>query len=323
MAPSKKPTMKDVARLSGFSAMTVSRVLTGQKYVAVQTRERINDAVVKLGYVPDRMAGSLSSRRSGFIAVVLPALNNANFADTAIGLTETLRQSGFELLIGYTNYSLNEEEKVVHSLLARRPEALVIVGDEHTRAMRHTVMNADIPVVEIWSNTSQPIDHAVGFSNNGVGRAAARYLVSLGHSKIGAVGPLGSSGVRDRRGEARLAGFASYLEEVGMPTNLVIRHGDVPFSFTSGADAMARLLDIEPHLEAAFLISDVGCFGALMECQRRGIVVPDDMSLVGFGDFEIGVQSVPPLTTVAIDAIGIGRETALLLLNLLDEFNYR
>lgn len=314
-----KPTMKDVARLAGVSTMTVSRVLADGRHVAAETRARVDKAIVKLGYVPDRVAGSLSSRRSGFIAVIVPTLTNSNFADTAVGLTEVLREDGFQILLGYTMYDVTEEERIARSFLARRPEAMVVVGDQHTKAMRRLLLNAGIPTVEIWSNTAQPIDHTVGFSNEDVGRAAARYLVSLGHRRLGAIAPLARPGANDHRGEMRLAGFRSYLVEVGLPTDLVIKHGEVPFSFEQGGRAMRHLLDSAPDLDAVFLISDLGCVGALMECQRRGIRVPDDISLMGFGGFEIGEQCVPSLTTIGIDAVGLGRETGKLLMKILAE----
>ena len=314
----RKPTMQDVARLAGVSKMTVSRVLADPGLVAEETRERVQRAVEQLGYVPDRVAGSLSSRRTGFIAAILPTLTNANFADTAHGLTEVLRRAGYQLLIGYTMYGLAEEERLIRAMLARRPEALVLTGATHTRVATQFLHAAGIPVVEIWDLPTAPVDHAVGFSNREVGRMAARHLLALGHRRLGAIGPRAEGEGRDFRGEERLAGFAAALQEQGAEPAVVIDREPVPLSFEQGARSLAALLEAAPDLEAVFAVSDLIAVGALMECHRRGIRVPKDLSLLGFGDFEIGRQCVPALTTIRIDARGIGSRTGELLLRLLD-----
>jgi len=125
---SPKPTMRDVARIAGVSTMTVSRVLGQPDMVARATRDRVQKAIAELGYVPDMIASSLSSQKSGFIAAIVPTLNNINFAETAGGLSDTLKMAGFQLLIGYTNYILEEEEALIRTMLARRPEGIVLTG---------------------------------------------------------------------------------------------------------------------------------------------------------------------------------------------------
>jgi LacI family gluconate utilization system Gnt-I transcriptional repressor len=310
--------MSDVARLAGVSPMTVSRLLADPSAVSEATGERIRQAIEQLGYVADRVAGSLSSRRTGFVAAVLPTLTNTNFADTAHGLTEALRPRGYQLLIGYTMYDMLEEERVVRAMLARRPEALVLAETVHTKATTQLLLGADIPVVEIWERPDRPVDHVVGFSNAEVGRAAARYLMERGHRRIAAVGPADHGQTSDRRAMHRLDGFAAVLREAGLSDELVVRHGATPFSFAQGAAALAHLLDRADGFTALFAVSDLSAVGALMECQRRGIGVPDRLSIMGFGDFEIGRVCVPSLTTIGVDAQAIGRETGRLILELVD-----
>ncbi|MEM7022866.1 MAG: LacI family DNA-binding transcriptional regulator [Pseudomonadota bacterium] len=310
--------MRDVARIAGVSTMTVSRVLAQPDLVAEATRRRVLEAVDKLGYVPDLIASGLSSKKSGFIAAVLPTLNNINFAETAGGLTDTLRAVGFQLLIGYTNYRLKEEEALVRALLARRPEGIVLTGSHHSRETRQLLLAADIPVIQIWDLPSQPLGYAVGFSNFEVGRAMTLRLIERGYRRIAFLGPSGDQpGFKDFRGDARLAGHVSALQQAGLDRDLVIRHGSGPVSFTHGAEALGVLLDTHQDVDAVFGVSDLSAVGAAMECHRRGIKVPDDLAIAGFGDFEIGAQIVPSLTTVRIDCAGIGRRTGELLLDLL------
>jgi LacI family transcriptional regulator, gluconate utilization system Gnt-I transcriptional repressor len=308
-------TMADVARLAGVSKMTVSRLLANPAAVAGDTGEHIRAAIERLGYVPDRVAGGLSSRRTGSVALVLPTLTNTNFADTAHGLTDALRPAGYQLIVGYTMYDVAEEERVVRALLARRPEALVLTETIHARGTTQLLLGAGIPVVEIWERPDRPVDRAVGFSNFEAGRAAARHLIGHGHRAIAAIGPSGTGPVVDHRAMRRLDGFAAMLREAGLGDELVLREGDTPFSFSEGAAAFGRLvMGGLCRVTALFAASDLSAVGALTECQRRRIAVPEELSVMGFGDFEIGRVSVPSLTTVRVDAYAIGREAGRLIL---------
>ena len=163
--PAQQPTLHDVSRLAGVSRMTVSRVIRDQGAVLPATRERVRKAIAELGYVPDRAAGSLASRRTGFVALMLPTLTNANFAAVAHGITDALRPADYHLLIAYTNYSVSEEERQLGKLLARRPEALILTGALRSPAASRMLLSAGIPVIEIADLPRNPIEHAVGFSN--------------------------------------------------------------------------------------------------------------------------------------------------------------
>jgi LacI family gluconate utilization system Gnt-I transcriptional repressor len=312
-----RPTIRDVSRLAGVSRMTVSRVIRNLDLVQERTRDRVNKAIADLGYVPDRTAGSLSTRRSGFIALILPTLTNANFAAVAHGLTEALRQVDYHLLIAYTDYSLEESDRQLRNLLERRPEAIVITGAVHRRAAARMLLAAGIPVIEIADLPRQPIEHAVGFSNYEAGRTAARYLIKKGFQRIGAVASAYEGDTLDQRGEERMRGFEDELRLVGMPTDLVLRHGRAPVSYEHGAAVTAILLDRAPDLDAVFAVSDLSAVGVVMECQRRGVHVPGNLSVMGFGDFEIGRQINPPLTTIHVDFRARGLRTGQMILQLL------
>ncbi|MFG1373921.1 LacI family DNA-binding transcriptional regulator [Xanthobacter oligotrophicus] len=315
--PTQKPTMRDVSRLARVSPMTVSRVFTDPDTVAAPTRERVLKAVEQLGYLPDLVAGALSSRRTNFVGLILPTLTNSNFGDTAQGLAEVLKADATQLLIGYTLYQVAEEERLVRALLPRRPDAIVIAGSVHTAATRTLLDRAGIPVVEIWEQPDHPLDRAVGFSNFEVGRAAARHLIALGHRRIGAIGPEADADLCDHRADARLKGFASMLREAGLSDALVMRHGLPPASFEHGANAIGALLALAPDVEAVFAVSDLAAFGAMMELKRRGIDVPGQISLMGFGNFEVGRLSYPAMTTIGVDARAIGAATGTMLRALL------
>jgi LacI family gluconate utilization system Gnt-I transcriptional repressor len=314
---SQRPTIRDVSRLAGVSRMTVSRVLSDPELVLPATREKVLKAVADLGYVPDKTAGSLSSRRTGFIALMLPTLTNANFAAVAHGLTEALREADYHLLIAYTDYDMAEEERQLRNLLARRPEAIVLTGAMHRRNASRMLMAADVPVVEIADLPSQPIEHAIGFSNYQVGRTAARYLLDRGFTRIGALAASSDGEVTDHRGEERMRGFEDELSLSRLSTDRVFRHGTAPVSFHHGAAAFRALVEQYPDVEAVFAVSDLSAVGAVMEAQRMGLRIPDDISIMGFGDFEIGREINPALTTILVDFHALGVRTGKMLVDLL------
>ncbi|MBB2176887.1 LacI family DNA-binding transcriptional regulator [Gluconacetobacter johannae] len=312
-----RPTIMDVSARAGVSRMTVSRALRAPHLVREDTRRAIERAIAELGYVPDRAAEALSTRRSGFVGLVVPTLTNTNFADAARGLTEVIRREGYELLIGYTDYDENAMLRHVRDMLARRAEALVLPAGPRGPALRGLLAAETIPIVQMAGLASRPVHRMVGYSNREAGRMAARHLMALGHRRIGALGAAGDGLSCDHRGGERLDGFAEALREAGRSDALVLRLGNPPVSFTHGAQAMAHLLDLAPDLEAVFAVSDLVGVGALMECRRRGVRVPEDVSLIGFGGFEVGRQMVPALTTVAVDFRALGERTGGMVLDLL------
>lgn len=314
-APGRAPTMADVARRAGVSPMTVSRAYKAEASVSAETRATILKAADDLGYVFDSAASSLRSQRTDFIAVTVPTINNANFAETVRGLHDGLTQRGLQILLAYTDYDVEEEERLIGQLLRRRPEAIVVTGGRHTARARRMLQNARVPVIEIWDLPAAPIDHVVGFSNEEAAGRVVDHLVSRGMTRIAFVG---GDCDDDDRGAARRAGFVAAMRRHGLDAGRLIAAGPAPVSMREGAEAMGRLLDSMPDCEAAFCVSDLAAFGALTECQRRGVAVPARISIVGFGDHEISAVSAPSLTTVNPFPRKIGEQVAALILDALD-----
>lgn len=311
----KTPTMADVARLAGVSPMTVSRAFRRDSSVSEATREAILKAAEELGYVLDSTASSLRSQRTDFVAVTIPSINNANFAETLRGLSEGLKARGLQILLGYTDYDIHEEERLIEQLLRRRPEAIVVTGGRHTPRARRLLGNAGLPVIETWDLPAQPIGHVVGFSNADAVRGMIDHFVRQGASRIAFIG---GDADRDTRGTGRREGFVAAMRAQGLDASRLIDAGAPPISMREGADAMGRLLDTLPDTQAVICVSDLSAFGALTECQRRGIRVPEDIWIAGFGDYEIAEVSVPALTTINPFPREIGARAAALILDVLD-----
>ncbi|MDP2119543.1 MAG: LacI family DNA-binding transcriptional regulator [Hoeflea sp.] len=306
--------MADVAREAGVSPMTVSRAFKSDAYVNDETRKAILLAADRLGYVMDSMASGLSSRKTGFVAATIPSINNANFADTVRGLTEGLQARGLQVLLGYTNYNQEEEERLVRQLLTRRPEAIVVTGGTHSGKCRTMLANAGIPVIETWDLPTEPIDSVVGFSNADASAMIVGHLVATGRTKIAF---LGGDASRDTRGFDRRRGFVREMEARGLDATRLIEAGPPPISMREGADALARLMSRWPDTEAVMCVSDLAAFGALTECQRRGFDVPGAIAIAGFGAYEISDICVPPITSIDPHCFQIGLLTARRIIELL------
>jgi len=311
----KPPTMADVAKATGVSPMTVSRAFKHDSSVSETTREAILKAAEDLGYVFDATASTLRSQKTNFVAVTIPSINNANFAETVGGLTEGLKARGLQILLGNTEYDIHEEERLIEQLLRRRPEAIVVTGGKHTDRSRRLLANAGIPVIETWDLPSDPLGHVVGFSNADAVRGMVDHFVTQGYTRIAFIG---GDADRDTRGTDRRAGFIAAMQAHGLDTSRLIAAGAPPISMREGADAMAQLLTTLPDTEAVICVSDLSAFGALSECQRRGIAVPTQIAIAGFGDYEIGAVCVPSMTTINPHPRDIGAQTAALILAVLD-----
>lgn len=307
--------MKDVAVVAGVSVMTVSRALRDDTSVRQDKRRQIREVAERLGYIFDSTAANLRRQRTGFVAVTIPSLSNANFADTVGGLSARLAESDLQVLLGYTSYSLVEEERMIRQLLQRRPEALVVTGGRHTETARRLMDSAGIPIIETWDLPDAPIGHVVGFSNADTSRQTVAHLLNQGYRRIAYIG---GDTAGDTRGAARRQGFIETMCAFGADATRLIGAGQrAPISMREGARAMADLLETYPDTEAVICVSDLSAFGAITECQRRGIAVPDDIAVAGFGNFEISGVAVPDITTVDPFPQEIGLRTANLILRLL------
>jgi LacI family gluconate utilization system Gnt-I transcriptional repressor len=297
------PKMTDVAERAGVSAMTVSRALKADGAVSPKTRQRILTAVEELGYVLDQTAGTLSSKRSGFVAALIPSLNNSNFSDTAGGIERALERSGLQLLLGATGYEMEKEERLIEAMLRRRPEGLIVTGGQHTPKARRLLQAAGVPVIETWDLPLAPIEHVVGSSNADAVYALVVRLQARGYRSIGFIGGTSS---RDTRGADRRYGYSRAVEALGLPPGRVVSFGQPPITMEQGGEALAQMVAEWPDVDAVICVSDLSAFGALMECHRRGWPVPGRIAIAGFGDFEVARCCHPRLTTVSVEPASIG-----------------
>ena len=300
-APSapKSATLRDVARQAGVSPITASRALGNPGLVSDKTIARVREAVEATGYVPNLLAGGLKSRRSMTVAALVPAISVAQFLPTVQSLTETLDQAGYQLILGQSGYDHSREEKLINAMVSRRPDGLVVTGLVHSPAAREQLRRLAIPVVETWDFSDRPLDMLVGFSHVKVGGAVAGYFLGKGWRRLAiATGD-------DHRASMRRDGFLATVGRA-VPTAVV----PAPSNLALGRRALAKLLDQDPGLEAVFCSSDQLAQGVMVEAQARGLRIPQDLAVCGFGDADFAAHLQPSLTTVHVDGAAIGRLAA-------------
>jgi LacI family transcriptional regulator, gluconate utilization system Gnt-I transcriptional repressor len=299
-------TLIDVARLAGVAPMTVSRVLNRPELVRSDTKLKVLEAVRATGYVPNLLAGSLASSKSKLVAILLPTIANSIFSDTVQAIMDGLTTSGYQTLLGLTAYSRDQEQSLVEAILGRRPDGIVLAGTSHTDATRERLAKARIPVVEIWDLTDTPIDMVIGFSHEEVGERTARHLLDKGYKRFGIVS------VDDPRGQRRCEAFRAELAKhrVAKPAFEML---PAPATFQAGREGLARVLENTPP-EVVVCSSDTLALGVMAEAASRGLSVPGDLAVMGFGDLSSAAFAYPALSTVRVDGARIGREAAHALL---------
>ena len=299
--------MEDVAREAGVAPITVSRALNTPDKLSPQTLKAVRTAIERLRYVPNLTAGSLASNRSRTIAVIVPTISNSIFSDTIDGLAQALAPHGYQLLLGQTQYRESEEAALVQAFLGRRVDGLVLTGVAHARGVRSSLQRSGIPVVETWDLTERPIHSLVGFSNFEAGRAAAHYLLGKGYRSLAFIGG------GDDRSTARLRGFREAAAAAG---GLEVRAALVPAP-SSPADASRALGELLSAAapRALFCSNDMLAAGALFECARRRIAVPNQLAVMGFADLPIAASIEPALTSVQVRANEMGLRAGQILLS--------
>lgn len=302
--------MTDVASVARVSAMTVSRALRDPASVSPSTRRRVEAAVKQTGYVTNRIAGNLSSRHSNVVGLVVPSLRNSLFAETIQGVADTLGQE-YDLLVADSGYSLKGEEAAVLAFLRQRVCGVALHNTKHTLSTRRLLKEAGMPCVETGNVTRDPIDMSVGFSNFDAGFAMTEYLIGRGYRSIGFV----SLPVRDNdRAAARRKGYIKALQRHRLPVDgRVIL--EAPSGLRSGGEALAELMNRKTSVDAVFLTGDVLATGAVLEANRRGWKIPDDVAIAGSDDNELQEIVVPSITSIRFPRYEIGRRAGVMILD--------
>lgn len=296
-------TLHDVAKLAGVAPITASRALNTPAQVSPEVLRKVADAVARTGYVRNVMAGGLASTRSRLVAAVVPTIAGPVFLQTVQSLTEALAEHGYQLMLGQSGYTESREDALLEAIIGRRPDGIVLTGILHSTEGRRRLLAAGIPVVETWDLTPTPLDMLVGFSHAEVGRAVVDFLRARGRRRLAVVAG------DDERSRRRHQAFCDAARAAGLPEVPLI-YVPAPTTLGSGRRALAELLAGTPGIDAVFCSSDLLALGVMIEAQARGVAVPQQLAVVGFGDLEFAADLHPALSTVRIDSAAIGRQAA-------------
>lgn len=300
---SNKVDIVAVAMAAKVSPSTVSRSFNHPDLVNPATRKKIDRAVKKLGYIRNRAAQSMHGRRSGTIGLVVPTINHAIFAEVIQAFSDSIDQEGFTLLIASHGYDLAREYEMIRKLMEHRVDGLALIGLDHTQETFHLLDQQDVPTLAIWAHDGASPVPCVGADNMEAGRMAARHLVELGHRDIGLIFPATQANDRARH---RKAGAMEVLGAAGIT---VPDHWqpEAPYSIAQAKQMTLDLLAKDKPPRAILCGNDVIAQGALFAAQKIGIRVPQDVSVMGIGDFKGSADTEPGLSTVRIPAGRIGR----------------
>lgn len=307
----KQVSMAQVARHAGVSLITVSRALRQPNQVSEATRRQVESAMDKLGYVPNLIAGGLAATRTRIIAAIVPYIRHGVFADALQGLTDTLERNGYCVLLGNSAGSTEQEEAIVRILLGHRPAGFVTQGADHTAATRQLLRKANIPVIEMGTLPAEPIQVAVGYSNEAAAGEMTRYLIAKGHRSIGFVN---AHPDRNDRAAARLRGYKTALHEAAIEADPRLMK-ETSFDIREGRLLLDYFTGLPKPPTAIFCASDLWAVGMIGECARRGIAVPGDLAIAGFNDQEIASEISPSITTIRVPRYEIGRVAGKMILD--------
>jgi LacI family transcriptional regulator len=302
----RRASAKDVARLAGVSTATVSRVLNSPERVDARTEHLVREAVAKLRYVPHGAARALRSRRSRMVGAVVPSFDYALYARTTSAMQGVLDAHGYATVLAEHHYDLATEVRVTDQLVRHGVDAFVFVGLFHDPALFALLESDAKPYVLTWGVDPMRRHPSIGFDNRAATYAITRRLVGLGHRRFGL---LSAPTAGNDRATERGAGIRAALAESGLALDeRLVRYG--PIDLRAAAQMMRELLDAPRRPTAVVATNDVFAVGAMIACREAGVRIPEDMSVSGVDNTDLGATQTPPLTSIRTPIVEIGRAAA-------------
>ena len=304
-----RASAKDVARLAGVSTATVSRALNLPDQLDPHTLVRVRAAIDKLRYVPHGAARALRSQRTQMVGAVVPSFDYALYARTTSALQRALDERGYSLVLAAHHYDLATEVRVTEQLVRHGVDAFAFVGIDHDPALFRLLDDYGRPYVLTWGVDPSGRHPAVGFDNRAAAHTVTRHLRALGHRRVGLLsGPLPGNDRARERG----AGVRAALAAQG----LALDEGCVRYASIGLADAtraMHEILASRDPPTAVIATNDVLAVGAMLACRQAGARIPDDVSITGIDNTDLGATQTPPLTSVRTPIVEVGTAAAVQL----------
>jgi len=303
------PTIHDVARLAGVAPITVSRVINNSGYISQDTRERVEAAIIELGYVPNIIARSLRSKRTNTLALVLTDITNPFFTVIARGVEDIASDAGFTVIYCNTDESVDEEAKYLQLLLQKQVDGILLVPARSTSRSIELIHEQGTPVV-ILDRRVPNVDADIVRCDSVEGAyRLIKLLIDQGHRRIAVLsGPLGVSTAEDR-----VVGYRTAMTEAGVSVDGLVFYG--AYTQASGYEMAQQVLSQSPQPTALFAANNFIAIGALKALRDNGLKIPEDISIVSFDELPPMPIAEPFLTVAAQPAYEMGCKGTELLLN--------
>ena len=310
-------TINQVAKMAGVSTATVSRALNKPNTVSEAVKKKIERIIKKIGYIPNAGARSLMLKRTGSIGVIVPTLDNAIFAQGLEEFQRQLSQSGYQMLVGSTNYDPEIENQQMRNLLLQGVEGIAMFGSSQKLELIRLLRTRKLPYIHIGTLDTPLNGYAAGFDNKKAIQLGVEYLVQVGHRNFGMIA--GKTENNDRARD-RVDGVVELLKRnrISLKKESII---EVPYQIQDARIALKKLLQINPSISAVVCGNDVLAIGALLEAQSQGIKIPHQCSILGFDNLELSRHIQPSLSTIHIDAIGMWSKAAHHLMSQINGIN--
>lgn len=310
MKPGRAVTIQEVADHAGVSLKTVSRVINNEPFVQAETRERVQQAIEALNYRPNLSARSLAGARSFLIGLFYDQPGDY-LAEFQTGAVERCREAGFHLMVEPWDPAGPDSAAQITTLLGQlRLEAAILLPplSDHPELLEH-LRRAEVPIVRVAPSGPMADAPAIRMDDHAAAREMTRFLLSMGHRRIGFILGRAEHGAT----EQRRRGFYDAMAEAGAPVDpaLVLRGN---FLFADGAACAERMLDDPVPPTAIFASNDDTAAAAVSVAQRRGLRLPDQLSVVGFDDAPVAGMIWPSLTTVRQPVAAMARAAADLVI---------
>lgn len=304
--PRSRSTSKDVAQLAGVSTATVSRALNSPDSVEPETLARVRAAAAKLRYVPHGGARSLRSHRTRMIGAVVPSVEYALYARTTSAIHQQVDTRGYSLVLAEHHYDLDAELRVASQLVQHGVDAFVFVGLDHHPALFSLLEDYGRPYVLTWGVDPLRRHPSVGFDNHAAAYHVTRHLIELGHRHIGLLSaPLPGNDRAMERGK----GMRAALSDAGL--ELAPHHVQyAPIHLDTAEHGMSKLISLPDRPTAVVATNDIFAVGGMIACRKAGLSIPQDISITGIDNTDLGATQTPGLTSVRTPIIEIGHAAA-------------
>ncbi len=311
-------SIEDIARMVGVSHSTVSRALHNSSLISVEVRERIQQLAREMGYTPNAIARSLQNQQTNTIGLVVTSIADPFFGDVAKGIEEVAQAAGFSIVLSISHNDPDQEIAIIETLHQRRVDGVLVAASRISDIHKERLDRIQVPTILINSQvTSQhKLLRWIMTDNFEGAKLAVEHLLQLGHRTIGYLGIQS----RPISNQQRCEGYQQALAEAGIlhQNTWVVSSGDASYEedVAVGQSLLPRLLDV--GVTAVFCYNDMIAIGVLLGCRERGIIIPQEFSVVGFDDIQIADYVTPPLTTIHQPKVQLGQQATQMLLDLLN-----